>query len=169
MQEKIYKGVKNSWIEPADFSTAEYKLLLSIQHPSQANPVEFQSTVENNQYKFEIIPADTEQLRDGYCVYNIRAINLIDADDIQFVSSGVVYVTPSNISSMSEPAYALLMVEKLKAAILSLSSKTTQSIVIDGDSYSYQDIDKLTKQLDYWERKAGIKKQVKVLARFVNE
>ena len=96
------------------------------------------------------------ELPAGNYTYQIIAVS---GTKVKTLQSGMIEVTTGLASGVDEQTYALKMVTAIKASLLELASKPYTELEIKGRivRYDQRTRGELLKELDMWQRMAGIK------------
>lgn len=117
---------------------------------------EYTTVKDNNTHLLLVNPDQTSSFASGYYNVSISAKSLTDENKIYPVANVYVYVLDDGGGAGK---YYIQMVSKLEKTILSLASKTMSSVNLDGVTYTYNDIEKLERMLNYYRDKAGVNKK----------
>jgi len=171
ISQQLTAGRRWTWTEsfygydPNDFTL---EILLK---KADGNPIKI-TTSNNSGHLVDVSASTTAQILPGYYVYSAYVFEIAEPSSIIQVETGIVEVLPDPMQAGDVRTFAIKMVEKLEAALYALASNTMSTVAIDGRSYTYKDETELTKQLEYWQSRAGIKgasKRQRILTRFTNQ
>lgn len=167
-KEKLVSGLDWNWSESVSGYPATTYTLKYVIKKGTNNPIELLSSADGSIHEFIIDDAETAAYAAGYYSYTAYVVEIADTDHIILVGTGVAEILKDLVSVSDARTHDLIMVENLRANILSLSTKTMSDVSIEGRSYTYQDIDKLEALLRRYERRAGLLKRKRTLIQFQN-
>lgn len=164
----LVSGLDWNWSESvASYPASTYTLIYVLKNKT-ANPVTLTSAADGESHEFIIDDADTATYTAGYYAYTAYVMEIADNDHKIPIATGVVEIK-KDLSTVSDArTHAMTMVDNLRTTIEALSTKTMDSISVEGHSYNYADIEKLEAMLYRYERRAGIRKRQRTLIQFSN-
>lgn len=154
---KLIAGADWHFEETVDeYSSADYDIKYILKRGSDAS-FEIDSVDNDSGFTFDLDATETADLPAGFYSYNALAISKTDPSEIVPLEAGVVEVFANVAAASDARSFALQMVEKLRTVLLLLADQAYQSIQLeDGKAVTLKDQDSLTKQLSFWESKAGL-------------
>lgn len=126
----------------ADYPAASWVLTVSFSGPQQFKKV---AAVDSDEWLLTLTPTDTEKVKPGLYAWAMRATSGTEAVTFR---SGKVQILP-NLEVVAEKTPAAKLVENLEAALVKLSTKTAQSVSVNGKSYSILNIGDLQTALRF--------------------
>lgn len=164
----LVSGLDWNWSESvASYPASTYTLIYVLKNKT-ANPVTLTSAADGESHEFTIDDAETAAYTAGYYAYTAYVMEIADNDHKIPIATGVVEIK-KDLSTVSDArTHAMTMVDNLRTTILALSTKTMSDVSIEGRNYTYNDIEKLEKMLQLYERKSGLLKKKRHLIQFSN-
>jgi len=166
-KQDLVAGVDWDWTEgvanyPATTHTLKYYLKLST-----GSTITLTSTASGTSHEFEIDKATTAGYTAGWYRYQAIVVNDSDANDVHEVGEpGYVRVFPdlSTVSDAREHAHK--MVDYLRTIQLAMAQQQYESLSVEGRSIVQKKMEDVRRELEYYERKAGVRKRTRQLIQF---
>lgn len=167
-KQTLVAGLDWNWSEAVSSYPASTHTLKYLLKKGTNNPITLTSAADGDSHEFTIDDDLTAAYESGYYSYTAFVMEIADNDVITVIGTGVVEIKKDLATVSDARTHALTMVENLRTTIEALSTKTMDSVSIEGRNYTYTDIEKLEAMLFRYERRAGIRKKKRTLIQFSN-
>ena len=166
-KQDLVAGVDWDWKESvADYPASTHTLKYYLKK-STGDTITLTSTADGDSHEFEIDKATTAGYAAGWYRYQAIVVNDSDANDVHEVEEpGYVRVYPDLTTVSDAREHAHKMVDYLRAVQLEMAQQQYESLSIEGRSIVQKKMEDIRKELQYWERKAKVKKRVRQLIQF---
>lgn len=148
---KLYAGSLWNWEEDlSDYPAHTYELKLLLRKGSAAVKT-ITAAADGTKHSFTNPVATTAGYDNGEYSYQMIATNRTDASELVVIDSGTKHIFPL-LSSASDPrTYWERILQNLKDAYETLSSKEADSVNVNGKTITYKNIDRLITQIKHAE------------------
>jgi len=139
---KLFAGARWSWTEcPTGYPAPDYSLDIIFKLGTNAAVTVNGVAQTDGSFTFSKTSAQTALYTHG--TYNYQVIATDTNGEKEIVEAGNIEIYPLLSSSADTRTYWQIIVDNYKAAYTKLSARETDSVTIDGDTYTFQDREKL--------------------------